>query len=253
MSNTPLASHLVAAEILFAAVVFVLLFFVTAPYGRHVRRGWGPTISSRASWMLMESPAFFVIPATALLDVRPLPALGLALLLLWQVHYVYRTFVYPLLLTAPQKPFPVVLTLMAILFNTMNGYINGDMLLANHRLLRVEWLWDPRFLLGVALFIGGFLTHVSSDAHLRSLRRSSYEGYRIPRRGLARLVSNPHYFGEILEWVGWAVATWSMAGLAFALFTIANLAPRALSNHRWYRSTFPDYPRSRRVLIPFVW
>ena len=44
--------------------------------------------------------------------------------------------------------------------------------------------------------------------------------------------------------------TWSLAGLAFALFTFCNLAPRALSNHRWYRETFEHYPSNRRALIP---
>ena len=58
--------------------------------------------------------------------------------------------------------------------------------------------------------------------------------------------------GEILEWTGWAVATWSLGGLAFCVFTAANLIPRARSNHRWYRENFSDYPPNRRALIPEV-
>ena len=53
----------------------------------------------------------------------------------------------------------------------------------------------------------------------------------------------PNYLGEIVEWTGWALATWSLAGLAFAVYTAANLAPRAVANHDWYLSTFDDYPR----------
>jgi hypothetical protein len=56
----------------------------------------------------------------------------------------------------------------------------------------------------------------------------------------------------LIEWAGWAVATWSLAGLAFFLFTFANLVPRAVANHRWYRSTFVDYPRERRAVIPWL-
>ena len=37
-----------------AVVVFVMLFFITAPYGRHVRRGWGPDLGSRLAWVVME-------------------------------------------------------------------------------------------------------------------------------------------------------------------------------------------------------
>ena len=58
--------------------------------------------------------------------------------------------------------------------------------------------------------------------------------------------------GEIIEWIGFAVMTWSVAALAFAIWTAANLAPRALSHHKWYRETFPDYPTERKALIPFV-
>ena len=74
--------------------------------------------------------------------------------------------------------------------------------------------------------------------------------YRIPRGGLFRWVSCPNYLGEIVEWCGWAIATWSPAGAMFAAWTIANLLPRALSNHRWCRARFPDYPSERKALIP---
>jgi steroid 5-alpha-reductase/3-oxo-5-alpha-steroid 4-dehydrogenase 1 len=56
----------------------------------------------------------------------------------------------------------------------------------------------------------------------------------------------------MIQWCGWALLTWSGPGLAFALFTAANLAPRARSSHLWYRKTFADYPKERRALIPYV-
>jgi protein-S-isoprenylcysteine O-methyltransferase Ste14 len=65
-------------------------------------------------------------------------------------------------------------------------------------------------------------------------------------------VSCPNYLGEMLEWFGWALATWSIAGLAFALYTVANLLPRALQHHRWYRAKFADYPADRKALVPYV-
>jgi protein-S-isoprenylcysteine O-methyltransferase Ste14 len=68
-----------------------------------------------------------------------------------------------------------------------------------------------------------------------------------------RWISCPNYFGEIVEWIGWAIATWSLAGLAFALWTAANLAPRAHSHHQWYRESFADYPQERKALVPRLW
>ena len=82
--------------------------------------------------------------------------------------------------------------------------------------------------------------------------REEGAGYEIPRGWLYRYISCPNYFGEIVEWIGWAVAIWSLAGASFAVFTIANLAPRAISHHRWYHEKFPDYPPERKALVPFV-
>ncbi|MGB2854987.1 MAG: 3-oxo-5-alpha-steroid 4-dehydrogenase, partial [Dehalococcoidia bacterium] len=91
-----------------------------------------------------------------------------------------------------------------------------------------------------------------SDGILRRLRTPGETGYKIPRGGLFERVSCANYFGEIIEWCGWAIATWSLPGLAFAVWTAANLVPRARAHHKWYPSQFPDYPQQRRALIPFV-
>jgi hypothetical protein len=53
-------------------------------------------------------------------------------------------------------------------------------------------------------------------------------------------------------WTGFAIAAWSLPAVAFVIYTIANLAPRAVANHRWYHDKFPNYPAERRALIPFV-
>jgi hypothetical protein len=44
-----------------AAITFVYLFFVSAPYGRHIRKGWGRNISARAGWVIMESPCVVIM------------------------------------------------------------------------------------------------------------------------------------------------------------------------------------------------
>jgi len=87
---------------------------------------------------------------------------------------------------------------------------------------------------------------------LRTLRAPGERGYKIPHGGLYRFVSAPNYFGELVEWSGFALAAWSPAALVFVVWTAANLAPRAWANHRWYRRTFADYPTGRRALVPFL-
>ena len=141
---------------------------------------------------------------------------------------------------------------MAFVFNIVNGTLNG-LAVSHFGSYGSEWLGDPRFVLGVGLFVAGYAINLHSDAVLRGLRRPGETGYKIPRGGLFRWVSSPNYFGEIVEWCGWALATWSAAGLAFAVFTFANLSPRAVANHRWYREKFPDYPAERGAILPGVW
>jgi len=41
----------------FAVLMFPLLMKVPAPYGRHTRKGWGPTIPNRLGWIVMELPS----------------------------------------------------------------------------------------------------------------------------------------------------------------------------------------------------
>jgi protein-S-isoprenylcysteine O-methyltransferase Ste14 len=106
---------------------------------------------------------------------------------------------------------------------------------------------------GAAIFAGGWVLNVRSDRTLINLRQPGETGYKVPYGGGYRFVTSPNYLGEILEWTGWAILTWSLAGVSFALFTAANLAPRALANHRWYHEKFADYPPERRRLIPFIW
>jgi 3-oxo-5-alpha-steroid 4-dehydrogenase 1 len=234
-----------------AAVIFVVLFFVTAPYGRYTRPGWGPVISSRSGWILMELPAAAVFGVFFLLGEGTAGVLPACFLLLWQAHYLHRSLIYPFRIRSHQK-ITLVTVAMGVIFNLGNTYLNGRYLFTLGPGYPDAWLHDPRFIAGVLLFASGFALNKHSDRILRNLRKPGESGYKTPRGGLFRWVSCPNYLGEIIEWTGWAVATWSLAGLSFAVWTAANLIPRAWRHHRWYRSEFPDYPEERKAVIPFL-
>lgn len=240
----------VYAEIALAVVTFVALCFIVAPYGRHGRSGWGPTVPARVGWVIMESPASIVFVLFFLLGDHRFDLVPLLLLALWQLHYVQRAFVYPFLMRSGAR-MPVSVVAMAILFNLLNAWVNARWL-SQYGSYPNSWLADPRFWIGVLVFLGGFALNVGSDRILRRLRGARDSGYRIPYGGGYRWVSSPNYLGEMVEWTGWAIATWSPAGLAFALYTVANLAPRAMANHRWYRRTFADYPPERKAIVPYL-
>ena len=242
---------LVLLELLLAAPTVLALLFVTAPYGRHVRSGWGPSLPGWIGWLAMEAPAALVFAFFYLQGGHRAEAVPLAFLILWETHYLYRAFVYPLGLRRGRGRMPVSVAGMAVAFNLLNGYVNGRWV-SGFGSYPEGWFADPRFLVGVALFAGGLALNVLSDRALRRLRAPAETGYKVPRGGAFEWVSCPNYLGEIVEWTGWAIATWSLPGLAFAVYTAANLAPRALSHHAWYRREFPDYPRERRALFPYL-
>jgi 3-oxo-5-alpha-steroid 4-dehydrogenase 1 len=117
-----------------------------------------------------------------------------------------------------------------------------------------QWHWHPHFLAGVLLFVTGAVINVRSDATLRRLRNNNVKQHTIPRGGLFEYVSTPHYFGEILEWTGFCVAcNFSLASVAFVLYTAANLIPRGVAHHAWYLQKFQTYPRNRKAVLPFLW
>jgi hypothetical protein len=208
-------------------------------------------MSGTRGWVLMESTAAIVPAATFLLAGAPLGPVPWIFLALWEVHYVYRAFVYPFRRRVAGA-MPVLVVALGMLFNLVNGYLNGRWLSHFGPSLGLAWLAGPRFLAGLFLFLAGLAVNVHSDQVLLDLRAGGRTGYAVPQRGLHRLVASPNYLGELVEWAGFAILTWSPAAAVFVLFTAANLVPRAIANLRWYRRTFPDYPRRRRALVPFL-
>lgn len=115
-----------------------------------------------------------------------------------------------------------------------------------------------RLALGAALFTGGSLLQWHSHRVLAALRpqraQQQTQRYSIPRGGAFELVSSPHYLGEIALYVGLALlqpgndrAKWPLV-----LWVASNLSVTAHRTHRWYHSTFDDYPRQRRRLLPWL-
>lgn len=250
MTEVEFHALLVHGVFVVAALTALLLLVVSAPYGRHARGGWGPQMDTRLAWIVMESPSALWFLAVYFSGAHAWAPAPLLLLGLWQVHYLQRTFVYPLKIR-PGGLTPASVVAMGFLFNTVNAYVNARWI-SEFGAYSAAWLSDPRLWLGVLVFALGYRINRRADAVLAGLRRPGETGYKIPRGGLYELISCPNYFGELLEWTGWAIATWSVAGLSFAVFTAANLIPRALVHHRWYRGKFPDYPRGRKAVIPFV-
>ncbi len=235
-----------------AGVTFFATGVVTAPYGRHTRAGFGPSVPKRWGWALMETPSVVVFAAVFAMGEHSGDLVPRIFAVMWLVHYVQRAWFDPLWMGGSAgRTMPLMVVAMAITFNVLNSYLNARWLSALGPGYPTRWLFDLRFVYGLSLFVGGFMVNRWADAVLHRMRRRSAD-YAIPRGGLYEDISCPNYFGELVQWLGWAIATWSLAGLSFAVFSAANLVPRAVAHHRWYQRQFPDYPRRRCAIIPRV-
>jgi len=252
MQELQVHGSLVLLTFVLAAQSFVLLLWINAPYGRFVRSGWGPTMSTRSAWIVFESPAVVVFLGVYVAGDNALETTPLVLLGLWLFHYLVRTLVFPFRIRETGKRIPILIVALAIVFNVLVSYINARWI-SHLGQYDESWLVSPAFLIGVVVFFAGWTINQHSDLILFRLRPAGETHYKIPYGGLYRWVSCPNYLGEIIAWCGWAIATWSLAGAAFAFLTISNLAPRAVAIHRWYKTEFDDYPKSRKAIIPFVY
>ena len=253
MSERTFFDILLVSWFVLAAVTFAVLLRKSAPYGRHAREGWGPTLDTRIGWLVMETPAplLFLLLFLAGSNVRS-PTL-LVFLCMWQAHYIHRAFIYPLTLNGATRRMPLFVVASGMLFNTVNAYLNGRYLFTLSAGYPAQWLSDPRFIVGATLFIGGYVLNRYSDRTLRTQRFRTGQRYCLIDKGIFRYICCPNYLGEILIWVGWAVATWSLAGLSFAVWAAANLLPRARTHLQWSRDYFKDYPAGRKAVLPGLW
>ncbi len=239
-----------------AVVVFFALYHVDAGYGKFYSRSWGPAVDNRLGWVLMESPVFVAMLLLWLFSERRTDPVRLAFLLIFELHYFQRSFIFPLLIKGRSK-MPLSIIAMGVLFNTLNALMQGGWIfyISPVEMYPLSWFADPRFICGTLLFASGMFVNIQSDSIIRHLRKPGDNRHYLPKGGMFRYVTSANYLGELMEWTGFAILTWSWSGAVFALWTFANLCPRAARIYGRYRAEFGDELDTRKVkrLIPFIY
>ena len=226
-------------------IIFPINLIYKAPYGRHTSKKWGVSINNKLGWIIMELPAILVCPAIYFYFKIDFD-ISIMFICLWIIHYFNRTIIFPFRIKTKGKKMPLVIVLSAFFFNIVNGLINGYFL-SNINLHSVSIFLITGFL----LFVLGLYINISSDNKLINLRKIK-KGYFIPKGGLFKYISCPNFFGEILEWFGFALMTFNIGSLSFFIWTCCNLIPRALAHHKWYKNKFNEYPKERKAILPFL-
>ena len=239
-----------------AVVVFIALYRVDAGYGKFYTDKWGPSLDNHLGWFLMDVPVFIAMLLLWWFSDRRDDGIRLVFLILFECHYFHRSFIFPLQLRGHGR-MPLAIVLMGAVFNTLNALMQGGWIffISPADYYPQHWLVSIPFLAGTALFLAGMFINHQSDNIIRHLRKPGDTAHYLPRGGMFRYVTSANYFGEFLEWTGFAILTWSWAGAGFALWTFANLAPRAARIYDLYQREFPDQidtSRTKRI-IPFLY
>lgn len=239
-----------------AVIVFVALYFVDAGYGKFYNKKWGPAINNKVGWVLMEAPVFIAMLVMWLCSDRVGDLTRIAFLFLFELHYFQRSFVFPFRIRGNSK-MPLSIILMGVVFNTLNTLMQGGWIfyISPDDYYSPNYLSTPKFIIGFLIFLVGLFINIQSDDIIRNLRKPGDTKHYLPKEGMFKYVTSANYFGEFLEWIGFAVLTWSWSGAVFALWTFANLGPRAARIYDKYKAEFGDELDTKKTkrIIPFIY
>ena len=209
-------------------------------------------INARLAWVIMELPSPLVL-SFFFWTGSSTNKYTIFFWALWLIHYTNRTFIYPFRQRDHGKEMPIAIMGSAIFFNCVNGFVVGYFLGNYGELYAADYYISFNFIVGILVFLIGMGVNIQSDNILLNLRKPGETGYKIPRGGFYRFVSCPNLMGEMLEWIGYAIMLGALPAWSFAIWTFANLAPRAIAHHQWYLDKFETYPSERKAFIPFIW
>jgi hypothetical protein len=84
-----------------SVLFFIILLFITAGYGQHFHKKWGPAINNKLGWVIMELPTVIIYPIYYLSGNRKVDLVPLVFMFIWMLHYFQRTFIFPFLIRLP--------------------------------------------------------------------------------------------------------------------------------------------------------
>lgn len=244
---------LVSFGLLIAIISLFAQIWKPLPYGKHSAANGTCNLPVRPAYMAMNIiPGFVIFTITFFTGLHFNSPINIALYIVFVIHFLSRGLITPLVSRYSENKVTIWVPVQILLLNTYFHYANAEFV-GSVDYCR-GYYYDPRFIFGAVFFVFGFIINRISDTQVIFLRKSRKDpSYFVPRGFLYHLVSSPHYFGEGLQWFGWAVMTWSLAGLVWWLYTESVFFPRAWHNRTWYRNQFLNYPNQRRALIPFIY
>jgi 3-oxo-5-alpha-steroid 4-dehydrogenase 1 len=240
-----------------AFAAFVGSLFINSPYGRFGSSAYGVELDPRLGWVLMELMATLSFIYFYFQGPRAFEQVPLFFASLYLIHYANRGFYFPLNIRVhkgTKSSFSILVVVCGFVVTSLHGYLNAQWYSRQATFLDWEWFCSPLCIIGLIIYEAGFWSTIRCEYIMRHLRDGpSNARYTIPHGFLFEHVTSPQYFTELVGFFGWAMMTRNPGGLVIFLISAANLVPRAVQSHQWYHAKFDNYPKERKILIPFVW
>jgi very-long-chain enoyl-CoA reductase len=105
--------------------------------------------------------------------------------------------------------------------------------------------------IGILLFVIGEIGNFYHHKLLADLRATG-NGYYMPRGGWFDKATCPHYFFELLAWLGILLASRHLFTLLAFIAMFGYLTARSIKTRQWYIKRFRDFPATRKYMIPYI-
>lgn len=241
---TSVVIYLLIAGVCLASGFVERKALLTISYSKFRQEG-GLEMDSRLGMLLIYFIPFLAhIPAVMLFNVEPLFEAQQLFSLAILTHFAKRCYEV-LVVHKYSGPIglPTVIQITA-------GY-TAVSVYAAYLLPLVPTQINAIVIVGIIFFILGqgfnFYHH-----YLLAKLREQEEGYFIPHGGLFEKVSCPHYFFEVMAWIGIALISRHIDMFLLALMMGSYLTGRSVKATEWYREKFPDYPSDRKHIFPNI-
>ena len=152
--------YLLFAWGLIGLIAFFYLLKEPAPYGKHIKEDSKYFLGSKTGWILMESPAFYLMLLFFLIFGDYKNYAQIVLTFLFCLHYFNRSFIWPIRAQTNLKKMPLKIAISAFGFNVVNVFFQGTWIFF---LIDYEesWLLSIWFILGLAVFLSGMVINLS--------------------------------------------------------------------------------------------
>ena len=248
MSIANLATACFAVQLFMAAALTIgeATGRLRLPYSKF---GTGDGVNSRAGLALAYATPIFVYIALWIEGGAPQTPYHLLVLAPFLFHFV-RRILEILFVNSYSRPTPLcALVTIALLYG---GVATSCAFFQVHTLGQPTC--SPIFILGMLVFAFGEALNAYHHWLLARLRPPGVRTYGVPRGGLFGWVASPHYLGEILSFVGYAMMSDLLPVWGNALVVSASLASRANTTLKWYQREMPlRIPSGWRRLVPFAY